>query len=141
MEEVRSFQNGGSSILFKLCNCINLDFFKIIDDFKTIESLDHICNKISYRSCETSDKSVVESSKKIKLHDCPVTTTLIGRGLEAINQSANRTTHEDQVAVNNLYLFHKGVGNDFFLVTGYCCNWLSMEMKSIPSGEKVGTYT
>lgn len=113
----------------------------IIDNFNTIESLHHICNKISYRPCERSDKSIVESSKKIKLHDCPVTTTLIGRGLEAINQSANRTTHEDQVAVNHLYLFHKGVGNDFFLVTGYCCKWLSMQMKSILSEKKVGTYT
>lgn len=132
MEEVRFYL---SSVIVSIL--ISL----IIDIFNKFESLDHNCNKINYHPCETSDKSIVESSKKIKLHDCPVTTTLIGRGLEAINQSANRTTHEDQVAVNNLYLFHKGVGNDFFLVTGYCSKWLSMQMKSILSGKKVGTYT
>lgn len=131
MEEGRFYK---SSVI------VSILIYLIINNLNTVESLDSNFNEINYHPCETSDKSIVVSSKKIKLHDCPVTTTLIGRGLEAINQSANRTTHEDQVAVNHLYLFHKGVGNDFFLVTGYCCKWLSMQMKSILSGEKVGTY-
>lgn len=73
MEEVRFYKSSEIvSILIDL----------IIDNFNTVESLYHNCNTTNYRPCETSDKSIIVSSKKIKLHDCPVTTTLIGRGLE-----------------------------------------------------------